>query len=264
MQPFRSYAFQRMLVLPVALVAVLVPFSSATASGAGSGTISGATWKDLNRDGVQQADEPVLTDQQLYLLDGAGNYLATTYSDASGRYEFSGLADGDYTAKFALSSWAALRGDWGAIILEDGCNVQENCTIHMFPGVTVLLKAGAHIGHGAIIHGATIGRNCLVGMNAVIMDNVVLGDECIIGALTFIKEGEQIPSRSLLVGNPAKIIKQVTDEMIAWKTKGTQLYQSLPAEMQADWKVCEPLREIPASRPEQEVLYESWKKLSNS
>src|SRR5215218_5517867 len=119
---------------------------------------------------------------------------------------------------------AALRGDWGAIILEDGCNVQENCTIHMFPGVTVLLKAGAHIGHGAIIHGATIGRNCLVGMNAVIMDNVVLGDECIIGALTFIKEGEQIPSRSLLVGNPAKIIKQVTDEMIAWKTKGTQLY----------------------------------------
>ena len=114
---------------------------------------------------------------------------------------------------------AALRGDWGGIILEDGCNVQENCTIHMFPGVTVLLKAGAHIGHGAVIHGATIGRNCLVGMNSVIMDNVQLGDECIVGALSFIKEGEVFEPRSLIVGNPAKKIKEVSDEMIGWKTK---------------------------------------------
>src|SRR3954471_8734555 len=115
---------------------------------------------------------------------------------------------------------AAIRGDWGGIVIEDGCNVQENCTIHMFPGVTVYLKAGAHIGHGAIIHGANIGRNCLVGMNAVIMDNAELGDECIVGALSFIKADEKIPARSMLVGNPAKIIKQVTDEMISWKTKG--------------------------------------------
>ena len=156
---------------------------------------------------------------------------------------------------------AALRGDWGGIILEDGCNVQENCTIHMFPGVTVLLKEGAHIGHGAVIHGATIGRNCLVGMNSVIMDNVVLGDECIVGALSFIKEGEVFEPRSLIVGNPAKKIKEVTDEMIAWKTKGTQLYQSLPGEMMEEWEACEPLREIPADRPAQEKLYENWKKL---
>ena len=139
---------------------------------------------------------------------------------------------------------AALRGDWGQIILEDGCNVQENCTIHMFPGVTVLLKAGAHIGHGAIIHGATIGKNCLVGMNAVIMDNVQLGDESIVGALTFIKEGEIIPARSVVVGNPGKIIKQVSNEMISWKTAGTKLYQQLPGEMQQHWKACEPLSAI--------------------
>src|ERR1700749_478137 len=81
---------------------------------------------------------------------------------------------------------AAVRGDWGEIIIEDGGNVQENCTIHMFPGVTVLLKKGTHMGHGSIIHGSTIGKNCLIGMNAVIMDNVVLGDECIVGALSFI------------------------------------------------------------------------------
>src|SRR6188474_2432406 len=111
-----------------------------------------------------------------------------------------------------IAPGAAIRGDWGKIIIEDGYNVQENCTIHMFPGITVVLKEGAHIGHGAIIHGATIGKNCLVGMNAVIMDNVELGDESIVGALTFIKADEKIPARSLIVGNPSKIIKQVTDE----------------------------------------------------
>src|SRR5689334_19118156 len=134
---------------------------------------------------------------------------------------------------------AALRGDWGQIILEDGCNVQENCTIHMFPGITVLLKENAHIGHGAIIHGATIGRNCLVGMNSVIMDDADLGDECIVGALTLIKEGEKIPARSIIVGNPGKIIKQVSDEMIDWKTRGTELYQALPKEMMEECKPCE-------------------------
>lgn len=136
----------------------------------------------------------------------------------------------------------ALRGDWGKIIISDGCNVQENCTIHMFPGITVLLKESAHIGHGAIIHGATIGKNCLVGMNAVIMDEVELGDECIVGALCFIKQGEKIPSRSMVVGNPSKIIKQVSDEMLDWKTKGTLLYQQLPQQCMETLKPCEPLR----------------------
>ena len=140
---------------------------------------------------------------------------------------------------------AALRGDWGQIIIEDGCNVQENCTIHMFPGVTVVLKQGAHIGHGAVIHGAAIGKNCLVGMNAVIMDNVVLGDECIVGALSFIKADEVFEARSLIVGNPAKKIKAVSDEMMAWKTEGTKLYQQLPGEMFSNWSVCEPLRQLP-------------------
>lgn len=137
----------------------------------------------------------------------------------------------------------ALRGDWGKIVIEDGCNVQENCTVHMFPGVTVVLKAGAHIGHGAIVHGATIGRNCLIGMNAVIMDEVDLGDESIVGALSFVKQGEKIPPRSLLAGNPAKIIKQVSEKMLAWKTEGTALYQQLPAMAHETLKPCEPLRE---------------------
>lgn len=153
---------------------------------------------------------------------------------------------------------AAIRGDWGGIIIADGCNVQENCIIHMFPGVTVVLKEDAHIGHGAIIHGATIGKNCLIGMNAVIMDKVELGDKCIVGALAFIKAEEKFSPRSLIVGNPAKKIKEVSDEMIAWKTEGTKLYQQLPNEMKQHWKACEPLREVPNDRSEQEALYELW------
>ena len=139
-------------------------------------------------------------------------------------------------------------------------NVQENCTIHMFPGVTVILNEGAHIGHGAIVHGASIGKNCLVGMNAVIMDEVELGDECIVGALSFIKQGQKIPSRSLVAGNPASIIKQVSDEMMAWKKEGTRLYQQLPGEMHQYWRECEPLREMPTDRPTQESGYKPWQK----
>ena len=154
---------------------------------------------------------------------------------------------------------AALRGDWGAIIIGDGCNVQENCTIHMFPGITVELKESAHIGHGAIIHGATIGKNTLVGMNSVIMDDVIVGDECIIGALCFVPAKMQIPNRSVVVGNPAKIVKAVSDDMINWKTEGTKLYQQLPSEMYATMKPCEPLREIPKDRPIQQDIYINWK-----
>lgn len=150
---------------------------------------------------------------------------------------------------------AALRGDWGRIIVSDGCNVQENCTVHMFPGVTVLLKESAHIGHGAIIHGATVGRNCLVGMNAVVMDEVELGDECIVGALAFIRQGEKIPPRSIVAGNPARIIKPVSDEMIAWKTEGTQLYQQLPGHCHHTLRPCEPLTEESDQGPPPASLY---------
>jgi phenylacetic acid degradation protein len=161
-------------------------------------------------------------------------------------------------ANVYIGPGAAVRGDWGEIIIEDGCNVQENCTVHMFPGTTVLLKAGAHIGHGAIIHGATIGKNCLVGMNAVIMDNVVLGDECIVGALTFLAADSIIENRKVVVGNPGRVVKDVSDTMIEWKTKGTALYQQLPGECKATLKLTEALTEIPADRPKQQDIYKTW------
>ena len=156
---------------------------------------------------------------------------------------------------------AALRGDWGRIVIEDGCNVQENCTIHMFPGVDVLLQTNAHIGHGAIIHGASIGKNCLIGMNAVIMDNVVLGDECIVGALTLILADKIIPARSMVVGNPGKIVKEVSDEMISWKSQGSKLYEQLPSAMHSHWKETTPLRnESDQGQPISKNidLYKTW------
>ena len=152
---------------------------------------------------------------------------------------------------------AAIRGDWGQIVLEDGVNVQENCTVHMFPGKSIVLKESAHVGHGAIIHGANLGRNCLIGMNSVIMDGAEIGDESIIGAMSFVKAETKIPKRSLVVGNPAKVVKEVSDEMIAWKTKGTELYQKLPLDCHESLKEVKPLRRVPANREVQENTYDT-------
>jgi carbonic anhydrase/acetyltransferase-like protein (isoleucine patch superfamily) len=154
---------------------------------------------------------------------------------------------------------AALRGDWGGIVIEDGCNVQENCVIHMFPGTTVVLEESAHMGHGSIVHGGRIGRNSLIGMNAVIMDDVDIGAECIIGALAFVPAGMKVEARKVIVGNPAKVVKDVTDEMLRWKTEGTKLYQSLPGMMRDSWKETAPLRAVPAGRPSQAAVYRTWK-----
>jgi len=159
---------------------------------------------------------------------------------------------------------AAIRGDWGRIEIGDGCNVQENCTIHMFPGKTVILEPSAHVGHGAIVHGAHLGENCLIGMNSVLMDGTVIGKESIIGALSFVAANTHIPERSLVVGNPGKVIKKVTDEMIAWKSKGTALYQTLPGESMASLEPCSPLTREEPNRPDQKNLYDTWNTIKNS
>ena len=103
-------------------------------------------------------------------------------------------------------------------------------------------------------------EECLIGMNAVLMDNANIGKESIVGALSFVKGEMEIPPRSLVAGNPAKIIKEVSDEMIAWKTKGTELYQQLPSDCYASLKQCEPLCEEEPDRPEQVINFETWKK----
>lgn len=153
---------------------------------------------------------------------------------------------------------AVLRGDWGKITLEKGCNVQENSVLHMFPKDEVILKEGAHIGHGAMIHGACIGVQTMIGMNAVVLDHAVIGDGSIVGALTMVKARSSWEDRSLIVGNPAKKIGDVSDEMLAHKMEGTALYQQLAQDMQRQAREVLPLQAIPGNRVEDFPEFETW------
>jgi phenylacetic acid degradation protein len=122
---------------------------------------------------------------------------------------------------------ASLRGDFGRIEIGEGANVQDNCTVHSFPGRTVFVGDGGHIGHGAVLHGCVVGRNALVGMNAVIMDNSEIGEDAMIGAMAFVKAGTQVPAGTLWAGSPARQIRLLRDGEKRWKREGTAMYQEL-------------------------------------
>ena len=160
-----------------------------------------------------------------------------------------------------VSVWfnSTLRGDNDVIFVGEGSNIQENCIIHMFPGTTVHISKGAHLGHGCTIHGATIGENTMIGINAVILDDAEIGNECIVGALTLIKSEMKVPNRKIVVGNPGKIIKDVSDEMLSWKTNGTKLYQQLPEDCINSLKECT-ANSNKINQNEQSVEYKTWKK----
>lgn len=158
----------------------------------------------------------------------------------------------------------ALRGDWGKIIVADNCNIQENCTVHMFPGKTVQLAEKVHVGHGAIIHGATLGRKALIGMNAVVMDGAVIGEESIVGALSFVPAEMVVPPRSVVAGQPARVVKEVDAAMLEWKDRGTQQYMQLPADCKESLRPCQPLREVPDHYAEDmDVTYKTWRETKN-
>ena len=125
---------------------------------------------------------------------------------------------------------AVLRGDFGRITMEPGSNLQETCVVHAFPGRDVVMAVGAHIGHGAVLHGCRVGRNVLVGMNSVVMDEADLGENSILAAMSFVKAGQVIPPGSLAMGSPAKVVRPVTEAESAWKTQGTAIYQRLALE----------------------------------
>lgn len=136
---------------------------------------------------------------------------------------------------------AVLRGDFGRIVMAPGSNLQETCVVHAFPNLETVIEEEGHVGHGAILHGCRIGRSVLVGMNAVVMDGAEVGESSIVGALAFVKANEKIPPRSLVVGSPARVLRQVTDQEIAWKTQGTGVYRRLAAEARDKLRPAEPL-----------------------
>jgi len=144
---------------------------------------------------------------------------------------------------------ASLRGDFGRIFLQPGCNVQDNCILHSFPGEVALLEEDAHIGHGAVLHGCTVGRGSLVGIQSVLMDGVVVEEEAMVGAMSFVRAAFVVPRRTLVVGSPARVVRLLTDAEVDWKAKGTRQYQDLAQRCLASLRECEPLAAPEANRP---------------
>ena len=122
---------------------------------------------------------------------------------------------------------ASLRGDFGRLVMHAGSNVQDSCILHGFPGTDTVIEEDGHIGHGAVLHGCVVRRNALVGMNAVVNDNAEIGESAIVGAMAFVKAGMKVPPRTLVAGIPARIMREVTPEELAWKIEGTRSYQEL-------------------------------------
>ena len=143
---------------------------------------------------------------------------------------------------------AVMRGDIGRLILEQGCNLQDTCVVHSFPGDDTIVKENGHIGHGAVLHGCTIKKNALVGMNAVVMDKAVIGENSFVAAMSFVKAGTQIPDNVVVAGCPAKVIKELSEQEISWKVNGTSTYQYLADRHNATSKECEPLLEVEPNR----------------
>ena len=143
---------------------------------------------------------------------------------------------------------ASLRGDFGRLILEAGANLQDTCVMHGFPGTDTVVEENGHIGHGAVLHGCRVGRNALIGMNAVIMDNVVIGEATIVAASAFVKAGQEVPARVLVAGVPAKVIRPLTEEEMAWKADGTRTYQELTRRCLATLVETAPLSAVEAGR----------------
>jgi phenylacetic acid degradation protein len=122
---------------------------------------------------------------------------------------------------------ASLRGDMGRIRLDEGANVQDGCVIHGFPGRDCIIEAEGHIGHGSVLHGCRIGAGALVGMSSVIMDGAEIGEGAFIAATSFVKAGFEVPPRMLAGGTPARILRALSEQELAWKANGTRIYQEL-------------------------------------
>jgi phenylacetic acid degradation protein len=143
---------------------------------------------------------------------------------------------------------ASLRGDMGRIVIGPGANVQDNCVLHTFPAKEVRLEEDAHIGHSAVLHGCLVRRGALVGISAVVMDDVVVGEQSLVGAASFVRAGFVIPGRTLVMGAPARVVRELTEEEIAWKALGTREYQELAARCLASLRECPPLTVAPPAR----------------
>ena len=145
---------------------------------------------------------------------------------------------------------AVMRGDFGRVILEAGANLQDTCVMHSFPGVDCVVGKGGHIGHGAVLHGCRIGDDALVGMNAVVMDGAVVGESALVAAMALVRQGFTVPPRMLAAGSPARLVRQLSDEEIAWKREGTADYQRLAVRSLRTMRLVDALAAVEPGRPQ--------------
>ena len=152
-----------------------------------------------------------------------------------------------------IAPGAVLRGDFGRIILQQGVNIQDTCVMHGFPNTDTVVETNGHIGHGAVLHGCRVRENALVGMNAVVMDGAIVGKSSIVAAMAFVKAGQEVAERVLVAGSPARKIRELSEEEVEWKTRGTEDYQRLTQRSFDSMVEVEPLTEAEPDRPRLEV-----------
>ncbi|BDR99215.1 carnitine operon protein CaiE [Proteus mirabilis] len=144
---------------------------------------------------------------------------------------------------------ASLRGDYGRLIVEAGANLQDGCVMHGYTDMDTIVQENGHIGHGAILHSCIIGRDSLVGMNSVIMDGAIIGEESIVAAMSFVKAGFQGQARQMLMGSPAKYVRDISDQDMQWKRMNTREYQDLTVRCRQSLVETTPLTAPEANRP---------------
>ena len=151
-------------------------------------------------------------------------------------------------ARAYIGPCACLRGDMGRIVVEAGANIQDTCILHGFPGKDTVVGAESSIGHGAVLHGCVVGRGALVGMNAVVNDNAEVGEEAVVAALAFVKAEQKIPPRSLAAGIPARILRELSDQELRWKTDNMYIYQDLAKRSATTMREVEALSAVEPNR----------------
>lgn len=186
------------------------------------------------------------TRPQVFSIDGVIPVI-----DPSSFVDPSAVVIGDVTigANCYIGSNVSLRGDMAPIEIGEGSNIQDNCILHCMTGIPTIVGAWGHIGHGAVVHSAELDINVLVGMNAVVMDESFVGKNSVVAAMAFVKTGQKVPKNTLVVGIPARVVRELSEEEIEWKKEGTRCYQELVERCKTTFERVEPLREKEQNRP---------------
>ncbi|NKC13500.1 MAG: phenylacetic acid degradation protein PaaY [Gammaproteobacteria bacterium] len=148
-----------------------------------------------------------------------------------------------------IAPLASLRGDCGPLIVEAGSNIQDGCVMHGYSGMETRVKAGAQIGHGAVLHSCIVGAGALVGINCTVLDGAVIGDEALVAAHSLVKGGASIPARHLAAGAPAKVLRPLSSDECTWLGEGGAQYRELTRRSIASMTPVAPLPEPQANRP---------------